>query len=150
MKRMIVLILVLMVGCVSSSRQSGNFTPSFLECLAAHGASVQKVTGFPCVETTWEIRSDQDGFVVTLPAERFADVDRLLRLLYGDPLQWNEKNLEDQPQGMFGPEQAGIAIQYVRTHGRTEIIGIRRQKQTGNVHNKPAHATARTLAAPGR
>lgn len=150
MKRIIAIAMLIFAGCGSIYQQSGDFTIPFMAELHSYGAIVPDGVKLSVIDTKWSISRDSFGFVVRLPSERFVDVDTLLRHLYGTPQIWSDKNLEGQPHGVFGVEQAGVALQYVRTKDQVEIICIKKQEKTKTPQNQPAHATARTLAAPGR
>ena len=140
--------MLIFAGCASIHQRSGDFAIQFMAELQACGAIVPEGVKLPVIDTKWSISRDSFGFVVRLPPERFVDVDALLRHLYGTPQIWSDKNLEGQPHGVFGMEQAGVALQYVRTKEQVEIICIKKQEKTKTPQNQPA--TARTLAAPGR
>lgn len=141
MKRITVIGLLMMMGCASLPQQTSDFTPGFLAQLRSCGATIPIVADLPVINTKWSIAPDYNGFVARLPPERFHDVDTLLRRLYGSPKIWSERNLDGQPQGVYGPTQASVAIQYVRTADHTEIICVKPQRMSEKAQNQPSEAT---------
>ena len=123
MKKLILLPVVLLLGCVTAPQLSGDLTPQLVTQLKTCGATVPVVTDLPAIITQWQVETDSRGFVIRLPAARFAEVDAVLRRLFGTPAVWDEKDLAGHPHGVFRPQQAGVAIQYTRSADRTEIIG---------------------------
>ena len=141
MKGITVIGLLLMMGCASLPQDASDFTPSFLAQLRSCGATIPSVGDLPVINTKWSIAADSNGFVARLPAERFQDVDGLLRRLYGSPKLWDERNLNGQPQGVYGLTQTGVAIQYVLTADHTEIICVKPQRRSGKAQNQASEAT---------
>jgi hypothetical protein len=125
MKNLLLLLVMLTFGCATSHQFSGDLTPQLVIQLKTCGATVPVVTDLTAIVTQWQVETDARGFVIRLPADRFAEVDAVLRRLFGTPAIWDEKDLAGHPNGVFKPQQAGIAIQYSRTNDRMEIVGLK-------------------------
>lgn len=133
------MVILLVTGCASSREQAGDFTPPFLAQLKSCGARIPTVADLPVISTTWSIAPDSAGFVARLPPERFQDVDALLRLLYGSPTSWDDRDLDGQPHGNYGPQQAGVVIQYVRTPDHTVIVCLKPRRNGMRTQTTASH-----------
>ena len=130
MKRIAILTALLLAGCARLHTQRGDFAAFLTDTLEAHGASLPRpIAQADDLPSSWQYKPDEHGVVIFVPLEGFTAIDRSFRAAWGQPKIWCDENLDGSPQGVYGPKQAGCAVQYLECEGQTQIVILKKPER---------------------
>ena len=129
----LLLTILVLVGCVSSDdkrfvKGHGDLGQFIAQHASTHGARSVSTNNLPVIAADWRHFSDTNGVVIRLKADRFPQVQKLLRQIFGPPDREPLETTDGGKVGWYAAKTIGIGVQFSHDRKNSQIIVIRPQK----------------------
>src|SRR5262245_8156843 len=116
------LILLILSGCASTEKQTGNLSDFVMSEVSTYGVDIPDEDAVPAVSGIWTFKRDRYGFLIDVEQGDFDQISTMLQAMLGSPEVSVENNFDGQPQRLFVVKDSGAQIQCVKTKDATQII----------------------------
>jgi hypothetical protein len=129
----LLIVILLSAGCVSSDEKrfvkgAGDLGQFIARHASTHGARSVTTNNLPVIAADWRYFADTNGVVIRLKADRFPEVQSLLRQMFGPPDREPVATIDGGKGGWYAAKTIGIALQFLHDRKNSQIIIIRPQK----------------------
>jgi hypothetical protein len=133
---LVAIVPLVLYGCAKDDemrfrRGKGDVGTFILQHALTRGARQVDTNNLPSVAAEWRYREDRYGVVFRLPCERFAEIQALLRRVFGPPASEATETTNGGRLGWYARKDIGVALQFGYDRKYTQVIVLGPQPTSG-------------------